>query len=103
MGRVHPILLLFRFAKWGVVTRPEMAQKLEGASYIIIIIVQDCLAKWGVVPRPEMAQKLEGASYIIIIIIKDCLAKWGVVPRPEMANMMFGGRKLEGASNIVFR
>ena len=75
MGRVHPILLLFRIA-W-----------LSGV--------------WC--PRPEMAQKLEGASYIIIIIIKDCLAKWGVVPRPEMANMMFGGRKLEGASNIVFR
>lgn len=35
-------------------------------------------------------------------VAKDCLAKWGVVPRPEMANMMFGGRKLEGASNIVF-
>lgn len=33
---------------------------------------------------------------------KDCVDTWGVVPRPQMANMMFGGRKLKSASNIIF-
>jgi len=33
---------------------------------------------------------------------KQCEETWGVTPRPMMAQVMYGGRNLEGASNIVF-
>merc|ERR1711997_19916 len=32
----------------------------------------------------------------------DCYAKWKVMPRSHMADIMYGGRNLEAASNIVF-
>lgn len=33
---------------------------------------------------------------------KDCVKEWGVTPRAEMADLMYGGRNLAAASNIVF-
>ena len=38
-----------------------------------------------------------------IFITKDCLRDWNVVPKPNMANLMYGGRNLKAASNIIFR
>jgi lysosomal Pro-X carboxypeptidase len=32
----------------------------------------------------------------------DCHIRWKVLPRPDMAALMYGERKLDGASNIVF-
>jgi lysosomal Pro-X carboxypeptidase len=32
-----------------------------------------------------------------------CEAKWKVKPRPWMAEIMYGGKNLQAASNIVFR
>jgi lysosomal Pro-X carboxypeptidase len=31
-----------------------------------------------------------------------CRSQWGVTPRPEWANVMLGGKRIKGASNIVF-
>ena len=36
-------------------------------------------------------------------IAKGCQDKWKVTPRPNMADIMYGAKKLEAASNIVFR
>ena len=33
---------------------------------------------------------------------RDCHKKWNTMPRPDMADLMYGERKLQGASNIVF-
>merc|ERR1712080_637334 len=33
---------------------------------------------------------------------KECQNTWGVTPRPQMADIMYGGRDLSAASNIVF-
>ena len=33
----------------------------------------------------------------------DCQKRWKVTPRPDMADLMYGSKKLYGASNIVFR
>ena len=32
-----------------------------------------------------------------------CHSRWKVLPRPDMAPLMYGEKKLDGASNIVFR
>jgi len=34
--------------------------------------------------------------------VKSCQKDWKVTPRPNMAEIMYGGDKLQGASNIVF-
>ena len=36
-------------------------------------------------------------------IATGCKNKWKVTPRPNMADVMYGAKKLEAASNIVFR
>ena len=36
-------------------------------------------------------------------IVKGCQDKWKVTPRLNMADIMYGAKKLEAASNIVFR
>ena len=33
----------------------------------------------------------------------DCEAKWKVTPQPKMADITYGSKKLDAASNIVFR
>ncbi|XP_023323387.1 lysosomal Pro-X carboxypeptidase [Eurytemora carolleeae] len=33
---------------------------------------------------------------------KDCKETWGVEPRPNMANLIYGGRDVSSASNIIF-
>ena len=33
---------------------------------------------------------------------QSCERDWHVVPRPNMANLMYGGRSLDAASNIIF-
>ena len=33
---------------------------------------------------------------------RDCHKKWNTMPRPDMADLMYGERRLQGASNIVF-
>jgi len=33
---------------------------------------------------------------------KECQKTWGATPRPQMADIMYGGRDLSAASNIVF-
>ena len=34
---------------------------------------------------------------------KECQSTWKIPPRPKMADLMYGGDKVQGASNIVFR
>ena len=34
---------------------------------------------------------------------EQCKKKWKVDPRPNMATLMYGEKKLRGASNIIFR
>ena len=34
---------------------------------------------------------------------EGCKKRWKVTPRVNMADIMYGGNKLQGASNIVFR
>ena len=34
---------------------------------------------------------------------KDCKENWGVEPRANMANLIYGGRDMNSASNIIFR
>jgi hypothetical protein len=33
----------------------------------------------------------------------DCEARWKVTPQPKMADITYGSKKLDAASNIVFR
>eukprot|EP00088_Acartia_fossae_P010430 TRINITY_DN1519_c1_g1_i1.p1 TRINITY_DN1519_c1_g1~~TRINITY_DN1519_c1_g1_i1.p1 ORF type:complete len:492 (-),score=107.05 TRINITY_DN1519_c1_g1_i1:823-2298(-) len=44
----------------------------------------------------------EAAKWDIREYSKDCLRNWNVVPKPNMPNLMYGGRNLKAASNIVF-
>jgi len=44
----------------------------------------------------------EPAKWDINAFTKQCVEDWGVTPRPNMANLIYGGRSLEAASNIVF-
>jgi lysosomal Pro-X carboxypeptidase len=44
----------------------------------------------------------EASKWDVRQFSKDCLRDWNVVPRPNMANLMYGGRNLDAASNIVF-
>merc|ERR1719495_1082512 len=44
----------------------------------------------------------EPAKWDIDAFSKQCVKDWGVKPRPDMANLIYGGRHLEAASNIVF-
>jgi len=44
----------------------------------------------------------EASKWDVNQFSKDCKRDWNVVPRPNMANLMYGGRDLEAASNIVF-
>ena len=37
------------------------------------------------------------------VIAEECQKRWKVTPRPHMADIMYGSKKLEAASNIVFR
>ena len=36
-------------------------------------------------------------------VAEECKKKWKVTPRFRMADIMYGSKKLEAASNIVFR
>ena len=36
-------------------------------------------------------------------VTEECKKKWKVTPRFRMADIMYGSKKLEAASNIVFR
>ena len=36
-------------------------------------------------------------------VAEECQKKWKVKLRPHMADIMYGSKKLEAASNIVFR
>jgi len=44
----------------------------------------------------------EPSDWNIAQFTKDCQKDWGVTPRPNMANLMYGGRNIKAASNIVF-
>jgi len=44
----------------------------------------------------------EPSKWDIREFAKSCERDWKVVPRPNMANLMYGGRNLDAASNIIF-
>lgn len=44
----------------------------------------------------------EPAKWDLVQFTKDCQKDWGVTPRPNMADLMYGGRNIKAASNIVF-
>lgn len=45
----------------------------------------------------------ENASWNYDAYAKECQRKWSVTPRPNMAEIIYGGRDISAASNIVFR
>ena len=45
----------------------------------------------------------EHQDWNLTVVEKDCQSKWKVTPRPHMADINYGSKKLQAASNIVFR
>ena len=45
----------------------------------------------------------EHQDWNLTVVEKDCQSKWKVLPRPHMADIHYGAKKLQAASNIVFR
>ncbi|XP_059079280.1 lysosomal Pro-X carboxypeptidase-like [Tigriopus californicus] len=48
------------------------------------------------------ADMFEKADWNYTAFAETCKNKWKVTPRPQMANLMYGEKKLHGASNIIF-
>ena len=44
----------------------------------------------------------EASAWNYTQFARDCHKKWNTMPRPDMADLMYGERRLQGASNIVF-
>ena len=45
----------------------------------------------------------EAAQWNETAFEKGCEERWKVKPRPKMADIQYGAKKLQAASNIVFR
>ena len=45
----------------------------------------------------------EKQDWNLTIVERSCQKKWKVTPYPNMADLNYGSKKLQAASNIVFR
>ena len=63
----------------------------------MLLLVLAQLSFADIPPPPGYVEKCVLSNYA-----EDCKSRWKVAPRPEMADLMYGSKKLYGASNIVF-